>query len=143
MLLQDELHDFTGFNGSPSRCRVRVYLPAEGSGHDTYIVILTDDKDAFGTSITNMVEYLAAPLCARFRIPAERAVFIEHYDYRRATGRGQGTGQAESFSRVLFRVPAGGDKEAADYIHELTLGKPDWRHTDKQSVEQLIDCTLP
>jgi hypothetical protein len=34
-----------------------------------------------GNSITNNVEYLCFQVCERFEIPAERLVWLEHYDY--------------------------------------------------------------
>ena len=141
MLLRDETHEYPGYFNTPSRCRVRLYLPAEGSGHDTYIVILTDDGQAEGTSITNAIESLAVPLCGKFNIPPERTVFIEHYDYRHLPSGHDEIGRVEDFSRVEFEVPEGA-RSRSDYIHGLTLGQPKWEPTDKQSVEMLIECSL-
>ena len=142
MLLRDETHEYAGYWNTPSRCRVRLYLPAEGSGHDTYIVILTDDGQAEGTSITNSIESLAVPLCVKFSIPPERTVFIEHYDHRHLPGGHDDLGHTEDFARVVFEVPE--DRQGRfDYVHGTILGKPEWKHTDRESVEQLIDCPLP
>ena len=142
MLLSDEQHDYPGYGGTARRCRVRLYLPAEGSGSDHYIVILTDEKGSHGTSITNLFEAIAARVCGKFRIPPERTVFIEHYDHRRHPGGHDGQGHTEDFARVCFGVPQA-QPDRYSYIHGLTLGKPAWKPTDKQSVEMLIDCPLP
>ena len=141
MLLRDETHEYSAHWNAPNRCRVRLYLPAEGSGHDTYIVVLTNDGQANGTSTTSSVESLAVPLCAKFNLPPERVVFIEHHDQRHLPGGHDDLGRTEGFSRVVFEVP-GDRKGNLDYLHGTTLGKPDWKHTDRQSVEQLIDCHL-
>ena len=45
-------------------------------------MILTDDEDAKGTSITNAVEQLAAILCGRFHVPEERVTWVERDNYR-------------------------------------------------------------
>ena len=142
MLLQDQIYSFTGLNTVPSRCRVRLFLPPQESGHDTYIVLLTDDKDAEGTSITNANEALATDICRRFNLPPERTVFIEHYDFRHHPAGHDGLGREEDFARLVFNVP-----ETAsgifDYIHEKILGAADWKPIDKQSVEILIGEPLP
>jgi hypothetical protein len=142
MLLHDELHDFPGYFSSPSRCRVRLCLPAEGSGQDTYIVILTDDQKSHGTSITNAIESTAGPLCRKFNIPPERTVFIEHYDCRHLPGGHDEIGRVEDFTRVEFLAPEA-VQGRFEYIHGLILGTPKWTPTDKQSVEMLIDERLP
>ncbi len=135
MLLHDVQHDFAGYHGSPSGCRVRLFLPAEDSGHDTYIVILTDDQNAHGTSITNAGDVIAGQVCRRFNLPPERAVFIEHYDFRHLPPSHDNLRQTEDFFVVAFSRAT-----AAALAGDLSpsLGRPSWRPTDKQSVEILI-----
>ena len=141
-LVHDELLTFPGFGGTPSRCRVRLFLPPAEAQESGYIALLTDDAQAEGTSITNAAETIAATVCRRFNIPPERAVWIEHYDFRHLPAGQDGSGHTETFARVSFRVPeAAGDR--SDYIHGTSLGKPAWTHIDRQSVEILIGEPLP
>lgn len=142
MLLQDQLYSFTGYNTVPSRCRVRLFVPPNESGEDTYIVLFTDDKDAEGTSITNANESLAADVCRRFNLPPERTRFIEHYDFRHLPAGHDELGRREDFARVIFTVPVTASGRF-DYIHEKILGAADWKPIDKQSVEILIGEPLP
>ena len=119
MLLSDEQHDYPGYGGTASRCRVRLYLPAEGSGSDHYIVILTDEKGSHGTSITNLFEAIAAR-CMRkipYPRPSER-FFIKHYDHRHHPGGHDGQGHTEDFARVCFGVPQA-QPDRYSYIHGL------------------------
>ena len=139
-LLHDDLLSFPGFHGCESRCRVRVFLPAEGSGSDAYIVLATDDDQAQGTSVTNAAEIIAAVACQRFNLPPERLEFIEHYDYRHRPGGANAFGEAENFARISFsRATAA----ALPGALSPTLGLPSWQHTDRVSVEELIGEALP
>ena len=142
MLLREELFSYTGFFTVPSRCRVRLFLPPQESGHDTYIVLYTDDKDAEGTSITNAAEALSIAVCQQFNLPSERAVFVEHYDFRHLPEGHDDLGREEDFSLVSFAVPETASGRF-DYVHRKILGAPQWKRTDKQSVEILIGEPLP
>ena len=73
-LLIDEPLDFLGFGKCMSRCRLRIFTPPTEAREDGYIVILVDDEQACGTSLTNVAERLAAEVCRRYHIPPERAV---------------------------------------------------------------------
>ena len=101
LLRKNETHEYNAWFDTPRRCRVRLGLPAEDSGHDAFIVISTDGNQTEGANITKAVESLAVPLRGKFDIPPERTI---------------------------------------DPIHVTILGKPEWEHTDKKSVEELIDC---
>ena len=141
-LILDEPLDFMGWNGSPSRCRVRLFTPPIEAKETGYIVMLTDDAGACGTSITNAAEQLAAILVGRFSIPEQRVTWIEHYDYRHTPEGHDGSGHEQSFARVTFSVPTTAG-ERFDFIHGTSLGKPNWKHIDRDSVEILIGETLP
>lgn len=142
MLLQDQIYSFTGLNNVASRCRLRLFLPPQESGHDLYIALLTDDQDHAGTSITHAVETLSINVCRQFNLPPERTVFIEHYDHRhRPAGYTAGDSQ-EDFARVSFAVPQTASGRF-DYLHEKILGAAQWKPIDKQSVEILIGEPLP
>lgn len=70
-----------------------------------------------------------------------RTVFIEHHGHRHFPGGHDDLGCTEDFSRVVFKAPEE-RKGSLDHLHGTTFGKPDWKHTDRQSVEQWIDCHL-
>ena len=136
-LILDEPLDFVGWHNSPSRCRVRLFLPPNEARESGYIVILTDDASACGTSITNAAEQLAAILCGRYSIPEDRVTWIEHYDYRHWPQGYDGGGHEQLFARVTFSIPTAVG-ERSDYIHGTSLGRPNWTHIDRDSVEILI-----
>ncbi len=137
MLLREELFSFTGLDGSDSRCRLRLFLPATESGDDTYIAVLTDDRDAEGTNITNAVEALTMDVCRRFNLPAQRTVFIEHHDFRHRLRSQDDPSQEETFAQITFAVPETASGRF-DYSQGQILGAPRWKPIDKQSVEILI-----
>lgn len=141
-LIHDEPLDFLGLNGSPSRCRCRLFTPPNEAHESGYIVILTDDAGACGTSITNAAEQLAAILCGRFHVPEDRVTWIEHYDFRHTPDGHDGSGHEQTFARVRFSIPTEAGAKF-DYIHGASLGKPAWKHIDRQSVEILIGEPLP
>ena len=141
-LLHDELFHFNGANGVPSQCRVRVFTPPADSKASGYIVILTDDQDAEGVSVTNAADRLGALLCARFHIPPERTQFLEHYDYRHWRDGHDGGGHEQLFAVIHFRTPAS-TQARADFINETSLGEPRWSHIAKSDVETLIGEPLP
>jgi hypothetical protein len=60
-LTTDEVYDYLGYSNCESRCRVRFY---EAPGPSP-VLLVEELQDNPGTSITNMVEYLAAELAAR------------------------------------------------------------------------------
>ena len=142
MLLREELFSFTGLDGSASRCRLRLFLPATDSGDDTYIAVLTDDQDAAGTNITNAVEALTMDVCRCFNLPAQRTVFIEHHDFRHSLARDDDQSQEETFAQITFAVPETASGRF-DYSQGQILGAPRWKSIDKQSVEILIGEPLP
>ena len=136
MKLADELFAFRGFQGTPARCRVRVFLPEDDGGAAAYVVIATDDASAEGTSITNAAETLAAEVCLRWNLPPERLTWIEHYDYRHREGGKSALGDhPERFDRVFF---SGTKLMLLAGKLAPSLGEPTWRPTDRTSVEELI-----
>jgi len=68
-----------------------------------------------GNSITNCVEALCLQICERFSIPADRLVWLEHYDYH------------DEWSKVTFsQVPPRGP-----------FAKPRWTAMDSQVWDEL------
>lgn len=73
---EPEFFAYKASNGCDGVCLVeRVDLP---DGRIAIICIQTAGNP--GNSITNSVELLCFQVCARFEIPADRLVWIEHYD---------------------------------------------------------------
>ena len=74
---KSDLFAFRGGNGSDGVCIIeRVDLP------DGRIVIACiEPLGNPGQSITNAVEAICFQVCERFDIPAQRLVWLEHYDY--------------------------------------------------------------
>ena len=141
-LIADETLNFVGLNNTPSRCRVRLFTPPNVAQESGYVVILTDDADARGTSITNAADQLAAILCGRFHVLQERVTWIEHYDHRHTPSGHDGGGHEQTFARVRFQVPTEAGARF-NYIHGTSLGRPAWTHIDRDSVETLIGEPLP
>jgi hypothetical protein len=74
---QMELFAYKAGNRSDGVCLVeRIDLP---DGRIVIVCIQVTGNP--GNSITNCVEELCFQVCERFEIPAERLVWIEHYDY--------------------------------------------------------------
>ena len=122
---------------SEGRCRVRLL---EHQGQPP-VMVITELIDNPSTSVTNMVEILAAELIAkhlphRFEVVGEDPVtLIEHYEpmHSARTGRrGHPT-----YDRVTFqswtprRIWLGGQQR-------LSLAEPDWRHLPDHEVRQFL-----
>ena len=139
-LVHDELLSFPGFGGVLSRCRIRLFVPPREARESGYVVLITDEQGSRGTSITNAAETVAALVCRRWNVPAERARFVEHYDFRHLPGGCDDLGRSEVFAQVEFS-----GANAATLARDLspTLGRPGWRHTDRQTVEIWIGEPLP
>lgn len=118
-------------------CRVRILE----DGRRPPILVLTELNANASTSVTNMVEVLAAELIAnhfphRFeQIGEDPVTLIEHYEPLRddRTGRrGKPT-----YDRVTFaswtprRVWLGGQAR-------LSLGEPEWKHLPDDEVRRLL-----
>jgi hypothetical protein len=138
----EKTHDYEyAFRGTwdkepDGRCRVRI-LQQDGQPPT---MILTELNSNPSTSVTNMVEVLAAELIAkhfpvRFEAVGEDpVVLIEHYEpmQDRRGRRGKPT-----YDRVAFaswsprKVWLGGQER-------LSLAEPDWRHLPEAEVRALL-----
>jgi len=134
-LTTDYVYDYAGYSNCESRCRVRIY-----DGPDQSPVFLVEElQDNPGTSITNMVEYLAAELatrhCPQRLEEPEPFRWIERYP---RTERERRRGMLE-YSLVTFAsyrptvVMRWGRRRR-------TLGKADWRYVDGTTIEQLLEA---
>src|SRR5258705_905553 len=78
----DYPYEYRGLWADHAMVRIRIYDLEYGRP----VVIATEPPDNPGTSVTNMVEYLAAEILERhFGRPideGERPIFIEHYPPR-------------------------------------------------------------
>ena len=104
--------EFRGFHGCRCVCNLELFSLADGRT----VVIATELADNKGTSITNVVEYLASTVCDRFEIDPDKLVWIETYGYA-APGERQRT-----FDLVTFTT------RTSDGIHwspAVTKHKPD------------------
>lgn len=135
----DDEYAFRGiWNKEPEgRCRVRIL---EDHGRPPTLV-LTELDDNPSTSVTNLIEVLAAELIAkyfpvRFEAVGENPItLIEHYPAR--SGARGTRALAPTYDRVDFaswvpqRVWLGGQER-------LSLGEPAWRHLPAHEVRALL-----
>jgi len=131
----DYRYDYRGFWQSEGFCRIRVF---EAPGR-TPVIVATELPDNPGTSITNLVEYLAPEIIAkhfphRFE-EEEPVVWIEHYPPRE--DRRRGVRGRPDYDRVLYSSWT----PRTEYLHgilRVRLVEPDWRSMPIQEVAQLI-----
>jgi len=129
----DERYEYMGYWRFSGVCRLRIYEGAD----QVPVVVASELPDNEGTSITNLAEYLAAQVIARYfpqRFEANDVVrWIEHYP-RSPEERRRGLPE---FSRVEFASTAphitylGG-------IKRITLGHPTWTYLEPEAVITLL-----
>lgn len=119
-------------------CRVRILQRQEGAQP---VMILSELDENGSTSVTNLIEVLAAELIARhfphrFEAVADDPVLlIEHYPPRAEPRRGA-SGRPE-YDRVTFgawrprKIWLGGQERRS-------LGEPDWTHLPDDRVRALL-----
>ena len=91
-LAKDYVHHYQSDAGIGSRCRIRLYLPYEGT--DAAVVVCSDLPDAPGPSAMDAAEQLAAEVISHFKLPSQ-PVWIEHRPYGV-------TDEQEAFDLVTF-----------------------------------------
>ena len=131
---RDYRYQYRGFYGSEAVCRVRVYERPDA----VPVVICTELPENTGTSVTNMAEFLAAEIIAKHfpqRFEQETPVsWVEHYPPIEVKGR---KARTEEFDLVTFSTWT----PKTEYRHggmRVKLGTPEWKHSSKEHVEQLI-----
>lgn len=126
----DKVIDFTyhypGFGSCHSKCRLRCFT---GDPTASPVVILTELPENEGTSITNMIEYLATVSLILLPKGYPPAVIFEHYREGIAPSRDP-WGEGETFDRVLFSEDA------------PPFGKPRWQISSRRVVESWIGGPL-
>jgi hypothetical protein len=73
-LRENRVYTYQGFHGCESVCRIHIY----DLEHAT-VVLATECRETYDTSITNMAEYLATMVCAEYEILPDRLRWIAHY----------------------------------------------------------------
>ena len=130
-LAKDYIHHHESDAGTVSRCRIRLYLPNEGT--DAAVVVCSDLPDTPGTSAMGAAEQLAAEVISHFKLPSP-PVWIEHRPP-------EATDEEETFDLVTF----------ADYEVRMTLrsgsvrkeiGPASRKPLDRQTVETLVGGTI-
>jgi hypothetical protein len=150
MLVREVEHVFRDWKNCEGRCHVSIFAGTPASC-GLPVVILTEPNDNAGPSITNSIEQLAADVLSRY-LPEQDGleppcVFIEHYPDRQPRGPEalfHDPFFGETFDQVTFERwwpklrRVGRRTELL-----LELGTPEWRHLDRNNVEDLIGGQLP
>jgi hypothetical protein len=99
------------------------------------VVICSELPGNEGSSVPYSAHQIAAEVI-RYQKLGVPPVWIEHYP-REATD-----GHSETFELVVFSSYE--VKERAPYLGEtrLTIGEPDWKTLDRQSVEALVGLAV-
>jgi hypothetical protein len=130
-LIVDYVHPFESVSGTPSRCRIRVYLPDEED--DAPVVVCTELPDNPGIPVTGAVENIAAEVIAAHWLVAP--VWIEYHP-EETTVAG-----VESFELVVFS-----DYKVRETVgptgSRVEIGQPLWKPLDRRSVEVLVGWPL-
>ncbi len=134
---RDELYPFRGYWSSVGVCRIRVFEVRDRPP----VIVATEIPENESTSITNLAEYLAAEVIARY-FPQrfddpEPVVWLEHY--ARATGgclppRPAGMSDVDrvTFSRWTPRPLV------SQGVRRVQLGEPAWAPVSVEELERLI-----
>jgi hypothetical protein len=122
-----KIHHYRDWNAGSGRCGIEIFDPPDG----VPVIVLTELPWNTNTSITNMVEVLAAEAVLEY-LPQRkhsRPTFrlIEHL-YEWLTG-------ADLFELVTFELAWPGGKKNSD---RPNLGAPRWRRLNRREVEALI-----
>lgn len=134
----DTEHQFFGYGGQPAICRVQVYLL---DGQPPLVVCVELVKNP-GTSVTNMLEYLAAEVTERYLTADDLAgdppfLWLEVYERDEDARR----------ARIL---PSWSLATFSDYTRRPThtmrpspgrryrLGSPAWRHLRREEFAAIV-----
>jgi hypothetical protein len=117
----DYVHYYRGYWSDGGKCRIRIYC----EDRQAPVVICSQLPDNDNTSVTNMVEYLAAEVIKEHNLPTP-LVWIEHYP--------EHEGEIGEYSLVIFsswepqEVCLGG-------VWRYRVGTPSWSHLASATVE--------
>jgi hypothetical protein len=126
-LTADYSQSFESVSGTPSRCRIRVYLPEEQ--RDAPVIVCSELADNPGIPVTGAVENIAAEVIVTHWLVAP--VWIEYHP-EETTAAG-----IESFELVAFS-----DYKVREMVgptgSRLEIGQPVWKPLDRCNVEVLV-----
>jgi hypothetical protein len=129
--MADYIHSFESLSGTPSRCRIRVYLPEEE--HDAPVVVCSELADNPGIPVTGAAENIAAEVIAAHRLLPP--VWIEYHP-EETTIAGVESLELVVFSDYKLKEMAGPSGS------RLKIGEPLWKSLDRVSVEVLLGQAL-
>ena len=98
---------------------------------ETYVLATEPEGDS-GTSITNMVEYLAATVMEENGLA--KIILIEHYEFASRGGH--------EYDLATFKYPEP-RWELSGGVWRRTLGPPTWQALGKEQVELLLGSLAP
>lgn len=127
-LATDYIHPYESDAGIGSRCRIRLYLPYEGT--DAAVVICSELSDTPGTSATDAAEQLAAEVISHFKLPSP-PVWIEHRPPE-ATGGAEEIFDLVTFAHYAVRTTLRGGSLRKE------IGPASRKPLDQQAVETLV-----
>ena len=126
-LMADYIHTFESVSGTPSSCRILIYLPEEE--RDAPVVISAELPDNPGIPVTGAAENIAAEVIAAQWLVAP--VWIEYHP-EETTVAGVGSFELVVFSDYKIRETSGPTGS------RLEIGQPFWEPLDRRSVEVLV-----
>ncbi len=127
-LATDYIHPYEGdAGGVRSRCRLRLYLPYEGT--DAAVVFCSELPDNRGKPLPEAAEQIAAQVISHFKLPSP-PVWIEHRPC-------EATGEEEAFDLVTFaRYEVSKTMRGGNLRKEI--GPASRKPLDRQTVETLV-----
>jgi hypothetical protein len=127
-LATDYIHPYESDAGVGSRCRIRLYLPYEGT--DAAVVICSELPNTPGTSATGAAEQLAAEVISHFKLPSP-PVWIEHRSPETIDE------EEEIFDLVTFAYYEVRTTRRGDSLRK-EIGPASRKALDRQTVETLV-----
>jgi hypothetical protein len=127
-LATDYIHPYESDAGAGFRCRIRLYLPYEGT--DAAVVICSELPDTPGTSATGAAEQLAAEVISHFKLPSP-PIWIEHRPPEMADV------EEEIFDLVTFAHYEVGTTLRGGSLRK-EIGPTSRKPLDRQAVETLV-----
>lgn len=123
--------------GIEARCRARIFRREDGRA----AVIVTELPDNPGMSVTNAAEWIATTLLHRYDLDPNDTIWIEHYPDRHPPGMEGERMFDETFDLIRFRWEDEGRHRAPMRLSPWAR-TPDWRHLDREEVEELVGRRL-
>ncbi|HEX5481678.1 MAG TPA: hypothetical protein VFZ08_03530 [Terriglobia bacterium] len=127
-----QIHHYRGWNAGSGQCGLEIFEPRDG----VPVIVLTELPWNTNTSVTNMIEILAAEVALEYLPDRRRSRpafrVIEHL-YEWLTGE-------DLFELITFALPWPALKKNLD---RATLGAPRWRRLKRQEVligEPYVEC---